>query len=256
MTSEQDFSINNKHVLITGGTAGIGLGIARHFVKAGAQVIISGRRDSGCEIAKEIGAKFVKMDVSDSTSITVSTQKAATLLDGRIDVLILNAGVDLAVGTIDELDMENFKRLYEVNVFGVVQGLRDSLKFMIEGGSVIITSSPAGSQYAPAMSAYSSSKAAINALVKLYALELGLRNIRVNAVLPGIVETEMGSSTGTTEMIRSLTATGIVRKSHEMGGVYQFLASNISGPLTGAIIGADDGLSAGLSLKLMEKASS
>lgn len=241
------FSIVKKTVLITGGTAGIGLGVAEHFVTQGAQVVITGRRESGRDIASRIGALFVPMDVSDNESLSVGMAEAAQLLDGRIDVLILNAGIDLEVGMVGDLDMENLRRIYDVNVFGVAQGLRDGLAYMQPGGSVIITSSPAGSKTVPGMSGYGSSKAAVNYLTKSFAAELADREIRVNAILPGLVESEMAGSSGDLEFIRTLTLTGKVRKPAEMAPTFQFLASDASAPVTAAIIEADDGLSAGLS---------
>ena len=246
------FSVSGKTVLITGGTAGIGLGMAEHFVAQGAEVVISGRRESGQDIATGIGAGFVRMDVSDERSLADGMIAAAHQLGGRIDVLILNAGIDLDVGMIDELDMESFRRIYDVNVFGVVQGLREGLAYMPAGSSVIITSSPAGSTTVPGMSGYGSSKAAVNYLTRAFAAELASRDIRVNAVLPGLVESEMAGSSGDAEFIRTLTLTGKIRQPAEMAGTFQFLASAASTPVTAAIIEADDGLSAGMSIALAD----
>lgn len=246
------FSVNGKTVLITGGTAGIGLGVAAHFVAQGAEVVISGRRDSGQDIANRIGAGFVRMDVSDTGSVAEGMIEAAQKLHGRIDILILNAGIDLEVGMIDHLDMESFRRIYDVNVFGVVQCLRDGLAHMHAGASVIITSSPAGSKTVPGMSGYGSSKAAVNYLTKAFAAELAGRDIRINGVLPGLVESEMTGSSGDAGFIRALTLTGKIRQPAEMAGTFQFLASTASSPVTAAIIEADDGLSAGMSIAVAE----
>jgi NAD(P)-dependent dehydrogenase (short-subunit alcohol dehydrogenase family) len=248
MTEYTGFSITGKRVLITGGTAGIGLGVAEIFVAQGAQVVITGRRESGRDIASGIGAVFVQMDVSVSESLSAGMLDAARLLGGRIDVLILNAGIDLEAGMAADLDMEQLRRIYDVNVFGVVQSLRDGLVHMQPGGSVIITSSPAGSKPVPGMSGYGSSKAAVNYLTKCFAAELADRGIRVNAILPGLVESEMAGSSGSLEFIRTLTLTGKVRKPAEIAPSFQFLASDASAPVTAAIIEADDGLSAGLSM--------
>lgn len=246
------FSIAGKRCLITGGTAGIGLGVAAHFVEQGADVLITGRRESGNEIAAKIGARFVSMDVSDSDSVSRATIEAAGLLGGGIDVLILNAGIDLEVGQIETLDMAAFRRIYEVNVFGLVQGLHDAQPYLQTGASVILTSSPAATVNVPGMSAYSSSKAAVNSLTQSYAAELASSGIRVNAVLPGIVESEMSSgSTGDAEFARKLTLSGVIRQAPEMAGTFQYLASAASAPVTAAVIAADDGISASISTEVM-----
>ena len=91
-------------------------------------------------------------------------------------------------------------------------------------------------------------------LVRTWSLELGPKGIRVNAVLPGIVESEMsGEATGAIEMLRRLTANGVVRKAIEMGPVYQFLASDASATLTGSLLGAHDGIAAGLSAEVVTR---
>lgn len=246
------FSIQGKRVLLTGGTAGIGQGVARHFVEHGANVIITGRRAQGADIAAEMGARFVAMDATDPAQITASIQTAGELLGGVIDVLILNAGIDLDTGEAHTLDMTSFRRIYEVNVFAVAQCLRDALPYLATGSSVILTSSPAGQVNAPGMGAYSSSKAAVNSLTQSFAAELAPQGIRVNAVLPGLVESEMSSgSTGEVESLRKLTLSGVVRKPVEMAGTFQYLASAASEPVTAAIVAADDGMSASISTQVM-----
>jgi 3-oxoacyl-[acyl-carrier protein] reductase len=227
--------------------------VAEHFASADARVVITGRRADGERIAQRIGARFVRMDMVDPASITRGLEEGADLLGGGLDALILNAGVDLEVGPIDALDMASFRKVFEVNVFGVAQGLRDGLRYMTKGGTVIVTSSPAGVRAAPGFIEYSASKAAVNMIVRSAAIELGPRGIRVNAVTPGIVLTEMAPEDA--QIIRVLTASGVVRQPREMGGVFHFLATEASAPLTGAIVQADDGISAGYSLEVMNRAS-
>ncbi|MBI2311310.1 MAG: SDR family oxidoreductase [Betaproteobacteria bacterium] len=249
------FSLKNKNVVITGGTAGIGAAVAAHFSSAGADVVITGRRDSANDVAASIGARAVAMDVSDRLSVESAMRTAAAMLNGRIDTLVLNAGIDLAAGNIDELDVDTFRRVLDTNLFGVVYCLRAGLAFMQAGSSVIVTSSPAGVLLAPGMSAYSVSKAAVNTLVKQYALELGPKGIRINAVLPGLVATEMQQgSTGSDEQILCMTVNGCMRKPAEMAPVFQFLACDAAAPVTGTILSADDGVSAGISPGLLSRA--
>jgi NAD(P)-dependent dehydrogenase (short-subunit alcohol dehydrogenase family) len=252
------FSIEGKNTLIVGGTAGIGLGVARHFIEAGARVVIAGRRESGSAIADEIGARFVQMDLADSDSISLGLERAAEALDGSIDTLILNAGVLGEAGTVRQLDLKVFRQVFEINLFGIAQALRDGLAFMCEGGSVILTSSPMATEFMPGIGAYAASKAAVNTLVQTAALELGPEGIRVNAVLPGVVETEMALDPAALEeeldMLSTLTASGKVRQPADMGPPFQFLASEAAKTCTGALLACEDGVSAGFSQALLDRA--
>ena len=258
MTSSDIFSIDGQRVLIVGGTAGIGLGVAQHFVEASARVVITGRRSDGESIATGIGAQFVQMDLTDGESITEGTRQAADILDGGFDTLILNAGIGTPAGTANQLDMTAFRQVFEVNLFGIVQAMRDGLAFMQSGSSIIVTSSPAATALIPGAGAYGASKAAIDAVVKTSAIELGLSGIRVNAVLPGVIETEMAFDPDAVEeelaMLSTLTATDKIRQPSEMAPPFQFLASAASATCTGTLLACEDGITAGFSQPLLEKA--
>jgi NAD(P)-dependent dehydrogenase (short-subunit alcohol dehydrogenase family) len=258
MGNSDPFSVAGKGVLITGGTAGIGLGAAQHLAAAGARVVISGRRETGAEIAARFGAQFVAMDVTERRTVADGVAQAASLLGGAINVLILNAGIGPETGTIHELDLDSVKATFDVNIYGVVYGLKEALPYMERGGSVIITSSPAGVAFISGMSGYGASKAAVNALMRIWAIELGPEGIRVNAVLPGIVETELAHDPQAldeeVEVVRVLTQSGKVRQPAELGPTFQYLASDASAPVTGGLLACDDGLTAGYSNELMERA--
>jgi len=232
--SVSPFSVKGHRIAIIGGTAGIGLAVAEHLVGEGATVVVTGRRADGDAAASGVGATFVAMDVA------------------GLDCLILNAGVDMFHGEIDELDLAAFEGVFDINTIGLVRAMAHGVSLMNSGGSIIVTSSPAGRLAVPGMAAYSASKAALDSLVRTWALELGPKNIRVNAVLPGIVESEMeGESTGELEVIRRMTANGVFRQASEMGPVFQFLASAASATLTGSAVGAHDGISIGYSHETM-----
>lgn len=245
------FSIDDQHVVIVGGTAGIGLAVASHFVTAGAKVVITGRRPEGAELAGSIGASFVAMDVADEESVAAGFDAIAADVE-RIDCLILNAGIEGGHGEIGEVDLDIFGHVLDVNTMGVVRAMAHGVKHLVAQSSVIVTSSPAGSVTAPGMAAYSASKAALDMLVRTWALELGPQQIRVNAVLPGIVESEMASeSSPDLELIRRMTANGIYRKAEELAPVFHFLASPASATLTGSHVGAHDGIPAGFSHEVL-----
>ena len=250
------FSIKNKRVLITGGTAGIGLAVAQHFIAEGAKVAICGRREEGSKTAHSIGAIFIKMNVTDSDSVEKGMSIAAQTL-GAIDLLILNAGIGDSEGTIEDLAPTTFKKVFDVNVNGVMSCMRIGLKWLSPNAGVIITSSPASVTFLAGMGAYSASKAAINALVKTWSIELASKNIRVNAVMPGIVKTEMTNAgedpEAELEALKKFTQNGKIRQPEELGGVFQFLASNAAETITGAIIACDDGISAGYSNLVLDK---
>ena len=247
------FSVEGRRIVIVGGTAGIGLAAAAHLAAAGADVTITGRRGDGGEIAASAGAIFVPMDVADADSVAAGFAAVAEASD-RVDCLIHNAGVDLAHGPLEELDLGAFEGVIDVNTLGAARSLARGVGLMGPGGSIVVTSSPAGSVTAPGMAAYSASKAALDMLVRTWALELGPRGLRINAVLPGIVESEMGSeSAPDVEVIRRMTANGVYRRAAELGPVFQFLASDASATLTGSLVGAHDGISAGYSQEVMAR---
>ena len=259
MATTDPFDIAGRRTLITGGTAGIGRAVAEHFVARRAKVVITGRREAGEAIAREVGCGFVRMDVADAGSVQSATAAAVVQLGGAIDVLVLNAGVNgpPAQG-IGELSPEALHQTFDTNVYGVAYGIRSAAPHLVEGASVIITSSPAASLGPPGLSIYSASKAAIDAFTRNWALELAGRGIRVNAVLPGVIQTEMAADPANLEaeleMLSCLTATGAIRQPAEIAPVYQFLASPAGALCTGALIACEDGALAGLSPRLLARA--
>lgn len=252
------FSVDKQSVAIIGGTSGIGLGIARHLAQEGARVIITGRRSEGAELAGAVNARFVQMDIACEDSITAAAAQIADAVGGALNGLVLNAGIEPEAGPCQHMDLSALRHTFEVNLFGIAATLKAALPLMAAGSSIVATSSPAASVYIAGMGAYSASKAALQALIKTAAIELGPQGIRINGFLPGIVPTEMSlaqdAAGGELDKIRAMNQTGKVRQPEEMGPIVQFLLSPASGPVTGTILGADDGLTAGLSNELLDKA--
>jgi NAD(P)-dependent dehydrogenase (short-subunit alcohol dehydrogenase family) len=252
--ADERFSIRGRRTVITGGTAGIGHGVAAHFVAEGAEVVITGRRASGAEIAEGIGAHFVAMDVADDDSVRDGMAAAAERLDG-LDVVILNAGISLPERPVAELDLDAFRRVIDVNLFGVIRGIRFGLEHLGSGGVIIVTSSPGGRQGlgAPGMLAYGASKAAVDQLVRGAALQLAHQGIRVCGVLPGLILTEIAGEREGPIWLSQLTASGQARVPDDMAPAFHLLASEAGAMFQGSIVAADDGCSAGLSASVVAR---
>ncbi|MFV0679123.1 SDR family NAD(P)-dependent oxidoreductase [Ottowia sp.] len=245
------FSIAGKTALITGGTAGIGQAVAAHFVKQGAKVVISGRRKNGAEIAADMGAKFVQADMANLDATKRMIEAAHELL-GKLDVLVLNAGVGPLPKTIEGLSPQEMRELFSVNFDAVYAGVHHSIPYLNEGASIIITSSAAGITTAPTYGAYSPAKAACVMLARSAATELGGR-FRVNCILPGPFATEMMTPDDHEYLLaKTLSPIGRLRTPQEIVGAYQFLASQASACTTGTYIACDDGLSSGTSMNVMQ----
>ena len=189
-------NVKDKVVLITGSTRGIGNAIAREFIKNSAKVVICGSKLENA--TKAVNNIIEELNISKDNILPVGinmkdNSDIKRVVDevinkwGRIDVLINNAGITSNVSLLDSTDDE-FREMFDINFFGVVSLTREVVKYMKDnGGSIINTSSMVGTYGGRNQSAYASSKFAINGLTKSLAKELGMNNIRVNAVSPGVV---------------------------------------------------------------------
>lgn len=250
--------VADKVVLITGAGAGIGLAAGHLLAAAGASVVLVDLHAGPlAEAVASIGARasYIVADISDPASMR---QAADTTVErhGGIDVFIANAGIEGAVTGIVDYPLEQFDRVMAVNVRGVWLGIQSVVPFMRQrgGGSIIITSSGAGTHGMPKMAAYSASKHAVIGLMRSAAIELAKDNIRVNTVNPGPVETRMMRSIeenlapGAAEKIKQRFehATPLKRYAapEEIAQMMVFLASDASSYCTGAIYAVDGGDSA------------
>lgn len=247
-------NVKDKVVLITGSSRGIGNAIAREFACNGAKVVVCGSRienafDAVENMKKELDLEDdyllpMGINMRDSSDIKRVVQEVISKW-GRIDVLINNAGITSNVSLLDSTD-EQFKEMFDINFFGVVSLTREVVKYMKNiGGSIINTSSMVGTYGGRNQSAYSSSKFAINGLTKSLAKELGMYNIRVNAVSPGVVGTDMVRENVSEEMkagLLRMTPLNKMADPKDLAGIYLYLASDASNFTTGQIIGVDGGL--------------
>ena len=240
------FSLKGKNAFITGGTAGIGRAVAERFKRAGAEVVIVGRRREGEAIGKEIGAQFIRTDVSDEEQVLQALARAEEKL-GKLDVLVNNAGLENTGPTIEKSSSHELHRVFALNLDGVYYGLKHGPGRLNDGGSIINTSSVSALVHTPRYGQYAATKAAVISLTKTAALELAPRCIRVNAVCPGGIRTDMlPDKYPWSKVVEILCPMGRVGVTDDVVGLYHFLAADESSYITGQSISVDGGLLAGV----------
>jgi NAD(P)-dependent dehydrogenase (short-subunit alcohol dehydrogenase family) len=247
-------SLEGKSALVTGGTSGIGLAVAKNFVDSGARVIVTGRREGGDGLAREIGAQFLRCDASVETEVAACLQQAEQLL-GKLDVLVINAGCADDEGSIEDFSSEGMDAILELNLKGAFYALKYAPSHLRDGASIIYTGSVAGSGLTHAgTGVYAASKAGGAYLARTSAIENAPREIRVNCVCPALIADTgmMVADDGGDEakFLSTLTAFGRMGRQDEVVGIYNFLASDASTFITGQEIRVDGGMSAGLGLPL------
>ena len=243
--------ISDHVAIVTGGTRGIGLGIARAFVAAGAKVLAVYRTDESAAVRakeelKNLGGEvdILKADIG-ITSETVRVADHAMQKWGRIDFLINNAGIfDFAF--LDEMDEEFFDRIITANLKGVVFMMKAVLPAMKAKrfGRIVNASSISGHFADAGLIAYGCSKAGVDMTTRISSAELGPFGITVNAYAPGIIDTDM-----TRPMIEERghlqvkqIPAGSFGKSEDVAGLVMFLCSAEAGYITGEVIGVDGGM--------------
>ena len=194
-----------KVAIVTGASKGIGASIAKHLGAAGASVVVnyaSSKQgaDSVVSAIKENGGKAVAVQANlakaaDIEKLFSETQKAF----GRLDILVNNAGI-YEFAPLESITPEHFHKAFDLNVLGLILASQQAVKhFGPEGGSIINISSVVATAAPPGTSVYSATKAAVDAVTRSLAQELGPRKIRVNSINPGMVETEGVQSAGLNE---------------------------------------------------------
>lgn len=242
--------LKDKVAIITGGSTGIGLAITKEYLKEGAKVVIASYSEEELKkVVDDLKNDYenvigVRCDVKSTDDIKHAVEFSIKEF-GKIDILINNAGITNAKPT-EAVTDEDFLNMFEVNTFGPFKFIREVIPYMKDsGGSIITTSSMVGTYSSPMQAAYSSSKAAVNGLTKSCARELGRYNIRVNAVAPGAVMTNMVKDATTDEqqaMLKKMCPLGRIASPEELAGVYVYLGSDESSFTNGAIISVDGGV--------------
>src|SRR6202049_778466 len=243
-------NLAGKTALVTGASRGIGRATALALAKAGAQVVVhygSGANEAQAvvaEITKAGGrADAVGADLSAPDGAHKLAKQVRAVVGDRLDILVANAGTSKAA-TIEETTVEDFDRLFAVNVrapFFLVQQL---LPILHEGSSVVLLSSLAAHAAVGQLSAYAATKGAIDTLVKHFASALGGRGIRVNAVAPGVVPTDMSSFAKTDagrEFTLGIQALKRMAQPEDIGAAIVFLASDEARWITGDTLRVDGG---------------
>jgi 3-oxoacyl-[acyl-carrier protein] reductase len=187
--------INNSNILITGGSSGIGKETARQFVERGAKVLITGRdEDKLNNVAKEIGAIPLLFDIANLKSIPEAAAKAIELMDGKIDLLINNAGIGV-FPPLGEITIEDLESVYTTNVFGLTLLTQEIVKnFKNQNyGNIINVGSTAGLKGFERGTVYAASKFAVRGLTQCWQAELRKHNIRVSLVNPSEVSSAFAS---------------------------------------------------------------
>lgn len=244
--------MKNKVVLITGALSGIGRVTAMAFAQEGARVVISGRRpEAGQALLKELlsickEAEYINADVRHENEVKALIDKTVERF-GRLDIAVNNAGTEGKIAPIIEQTAENYNATFETNVLGLFLCLKYELRLMLKQGhgNIINVSSVAGKIGVPGAGIYGASKHAVEGLTKTAALEAVNSGIRVNAVAPGPIETDMlDRFTGTEEGKENFLATIPAKRagtSEEVAQTILFLASNKVPYITGQSIAIDGG---------------
>ena len=242
-------------VLITGALAGIGRATALAFAREGTRIVISGRRDDlGTDLAKELRtlgseAEFVRADVRYEDDVRALVDKAIERF-GRLDVAVNNAGTEGKTGPITEQSPESYAATFDTNVLGTILSLKHEMRVMLAQGhgSIVNLSSTLGSRGAAGASMYVASKHAVEGLTKAAALEGAAAGVRVNAVAPGPVDTEMLSRLAGSPDRKATLVAGVPARRlgtpEDIAAAIVFLASDKADFLTGQVIGVNGGKTA------------
>ena len=237
--------LESKIAVITGGGRGIGKATAQLFTNEGATVVIAEFDEvSGHSTANELGAHFIKTDISNEESVNALFNFVSSEF-GQLDILVNNAGI-LADSTLKKLDPDSFDAVINVNLRGVYLCGRAAADIMIEQGSgVILNASSVVAHHGNfGQTNYVASKAGVIGITKVWARELGKDGIRVNAVAPGFIQTNM--TAGMPEKVVNMMGEKVPLKRwgqpEDVANAYAFLASDEASYITGAVLNVDGGV--------------
>jgi NAD(P)-dependent dehydrogenase (short-subunit alcohol dehydrogenase family) len=242
--------LEGKCALITGGNGGIGLATAKQFVKEGAYVFITGRRQAELDVAvKEIGRNVTAVQGDVSNLSDLDRLFAQIWRDkGRLDVVFANAGI-AQYAPFGQITEEHYNSIFDINVKGVLFTIQKALPLLPDGASIILNASVVASKGMSSNSVYSATKAAIRSFARTWTTDLKSRRIRVNAISPGIIETPglnnlLDSAPAGQERRKAIpnaVPLGRLGTSDEIAKAVVFLASDDSSFITGIELFVDGG---------------
>lgn len=242
-----DFDLTGKLALVTGATRGIGLAIAELLAELGARIVVSSESADDCDaVAAQLGGIPLPCDLADGVAAAELPTQVQELV-GRLDILVLNAGIPGRPGPFAALDLEDYRHVMAVNLESAVLLANGLLPLLAAqgGGAAVLMSSIAGLRGNSGINSYALSKAAIAQLARNLAVEWGPRNVRVNAVSPGLIRTPLAEPLlGDAEfMARRLQMTPLRRvgDAREVAGAVAFLASAAGAFVTGHNLVVDGG---------------
>ena len=238
--------------IVTGASKGIGAAIARHLAAEGAAVVVNyaSSREGAERVVADIASKggkaiAVQANIAKEADIRRLFAEARNKFD-RLDILVNNAGI-YEFAALENVTSEHFHRMFDLNVLGLILASQEAVKhFGSAGGSIINISSVASTAALATTSVYSATKAAVDAVTRTLAKELGPRKIRVNSINPGMVETEGVHAAGIADsdfrkQVESQTPLGRIGQPEDIGPVAVFLASSDAGWITGETIHVSGG---------------
>ncbi|MFJ9784360.1 glucose 1-dehydrogenase [Amycolatopsis sp. NPDC101161] len=238
--------LSGRVALVTGGTRGIGLATARALAEAGATVVLTGRDEARAkEAASAAGAAAgLALDVTDAKAVS-SLVRSVAKEHGKLDIVVANAGImeDALLGMIRE---ELVDTTLSTNVAGTLHTVQAAARAMMrkKTGSIVVLASIVGEYGSAGQTVYAASKAAVANIAKSAAKELGRSGIRVNAVAPGVIETDLtaGLSEDAKAENTGKTPLGRLGRAEDVANAIRFLVSDEASFITGQVLGVDGGL--------------
>jgi len=255
---ENLFDLSGKVALVTGGNSGLGLAMAEGLARAGADVVIWGRRESrnatAADQLKRFGTRISHraVDVTDSEAVRQGFAAAVEEF-GRVDCLVANAGIVTPTPVYDMTD-EIWHGLLATNLHGVFYACREAARHMRDrseagdrGGSIIINGSLAIHAGVPTMEHYAAAKGGLNAMSKSLTVELGEHEVRVNVICPGYIPTDISTNNDNSALVQVTLARTPIKKlgtPEDLQGIVVYLASDMSKYHSGDTITLDGGMMA------------